>query len=73
MRTQPLSEMHVLLESVCVWAACLSCQNVLIRLTADPNQGKERRRAGDRGNTSKQNAERVPMNGRGEKVRWVEK
>ena len=37
-----------------VWAACLSCQNVLIRLTADPNHGegrqRERERAMDRGN-----------------------
>lgn len=56
-----------------VWAACLSCQNVLIRLTADPNQGKERKRARDRGNTSERNARRVPMNSQGEKASWAEK
>lgn len=76
MHTQPLSlRCTCCFQSVfvCVWAACLSCQNVLIRLTADPNQGKERKRARDRGNTSERNTEGAPMNGWGEKARWAEK
>lgn len=56
---------------VCVWAA--SCQNVLICLTADPNQGKGRKRARDRGNRSERNAKRAAMNRRGGKARWAEK
>lgn len=57
---------------MCGGAACLSCQSVLIRSVADPNQAKGRKSAGTEGSKAGEWLKEQRRRGEERRPRWEE-